>query len=71
MIIGGRGQTKNDRSPGNCVAVSTTPLILKAIDAEDGKLIAQAHEATKQDAEKLLGVSVGKINFSANGLPIQ
>jgi len=44
---------------------------LKAIDAEDERLIKQAHEMAKGNLEKLLGVPVNKIKINSSGLQLQ
>ena len=44
---------------------------MKGINAEDKKLIEQAHEAAKQGLEKLLGVPIDKIKFNLSGLQLQ
>jgi len=44
---------------------------LKAIDDEDERLINQAHEAAKENLEKLLGVPIDKIKINLAGLHLQ
>ena len=44
---------------------------MKAIEAEDEKLIEQSHEAAKQGLEKLLGVPMNKIKINYAGLQLQ
>jgi hypothetical protein len=44
---------------------------MKAIDDEDERLINQAHEAAKQNLEKLLGVPIDKIKINLAGLHLQ
>ncbi len=44
---------------------------LKAVNAEDEKLIEQAHEAAKENLEKLLGVPIDKIKINLAGLQLK
>jgi len=44
---------------------------MKGINAEDEKLIKQAHEAAKQGLESLLGVPIDKIKINYAGLQLK
>ncbi|MBA4124013.1 MAG: hypothetical protein H0X72_16340 [Acidobacteria bacterium] len=44
---------------------------MKAIEDEDEQLIKQAHEAAKENLEKLLGVTIDKIKINYAGLQLQ
>ena len=44
---------------------------MKAIEDEDEQLIKQAHEAAKENLEKLLGVPIDKIKINLSGLQLK
>jgi len=44
---------------------------MKAIDEEDEQQINQAHEAAKENLEKLLGVPIDKIKINLAGLQLK